>query len=121
MKLLSASLAFGLMTAAAVAASSQRDCMLRMSEDGSLVTLQGVVDAELWAQGTYDMTIETKQGGNRSLSRQAGAFDQTARAPDGFLVLSTTTVYVSEGGRLTVRLNVDDGTHTTSCSLDLER
>ncbi|SEK45029.1 hypothetical protein SAMN05421666_1384 [Roseovarius nanhaiticus] len=121
MKMFPTLLLFALSAAQASATPSSESCSLRMSEDGNFVTLQGVVDPQIWPRGTYDMTMEVQQGSNKSLSRQAGAFGEGSAFTDGFLVLSSTTVYVADGGRLTVTLSIEDGNRNASCSLDYER
>ncbi|MGJ8544706.1 MAG: curli-like amyloid fiber formation chaperone CsgH [Sulfitobacter sp.] len=104
------------------AAVSPEGCALRVQESGNLVTLQGVVDPRDWPQGNYEMILEARQGSNRSLSRQAGAFDAAgASTSKGLLVLSTTTTHVSIGGRLAVTLHVADGHRNVSCSFEYER
>ena len=106
----------------AIATPASEGCALRMSETGSMITLQGVVDPKYWPSGSYEINIESRQGGNRSLSRQAGRFDgNNAKTADGSLVLSTTKMYISEGGRLTVILQIEDGDRNQSCSFDYER
>lgn len=121
MKLILTLISIALIATQAVATAPPESCTLRMSENGSFIMLQGVVDPQSWPRGEYEMTIEARQGGNRSLSRQAGAFDVAAMTADGMLVLSTTTTYVSDGGRLAVTLHINDGTRNTVCSLDFER
>lgn len=106
---------------ATIPQASTDGCVIRVTEAGSLVTLQGVVNAQSWPRGTYAMTIQARQGGNLSLSRQAGAFDDTEQAADGALVLSASTVHVGDGGQLVVNLTIDDGTRNASCSLDYGR
>lgn len=97
-------------------------CDLRMLENGNVVRLQSVVDPQDWPYGTYEMSIMTQQGSNRSVSRQSGRFDgSNAKAKDGSLVLSTVTMYVSDGGRLAVTLQIEDGDRNQSCSFDYER
>jgi len=104
------------------AAPTLDNCALHMSENDSIVTIQGVVNPNDWSQGSYQMQIEARQGGNQSLSRQAGNFDQSnIRADDGSLVLSTATLYVSDGGSLFVTLTVEDEDRNVSCSFDYER
>jgi hypothetical protein len=122
MKMFLILLPFALIATQAIATPSPQGCALRMSENGSLVTLRGVVDPQDWPRGNYEMTIEARQGSNRSLSRQAGAFDSaSATSSKGLLVLSTTTLHVSDGGRLAVTLHVEDGNRNVSCSFDYER
>ena len=121
MKMFPTLFVLALSAAHASATPSSESCSLRMSENGNFVTLQGVVDPQIWPRGTYDMTMEVQQGGNKSLSRQAGAFGEGTPSEDGLLVLSSTTVYVSDGGRLTVTLDIKDGNRNASCSLDYER
>lgn len=97
------------------------NCALHMSENGNVVTLQGVVDPQDWPQGSYKMQIDARQGGSRSLSQQAGQFGgEHTQSDGGFLVLASTTMYISNGGRLTVTLHVKGGDHSTSCSFDYE-
>jgi len=115
-------LPLSLIVSQAAATPSPEDCALRMSENGNMVTIQGVVDQQGWSRGNYQMQIETRQGGSRSLSQQAGVFDdQSPKTADGLLVLSTTTTYISDGGRLSVTLYVEDEDHNASCSLNFER
>lgn len=122
MKMFPILLPFALIATQAVASFSAEGCALRMSENGNLVTLQGVVDPRDWPRGDYEMTLDAQQGGNRSLSRQAGAFDNVSAAiSKGMLVLSTTTMHVSVGGRLAVTLHVKDENRIVSCSFDYER
>ncbi|WP_394414280.1 curli-like amyloid fiber formation chaperone CsgH [Sulfitobacter sp. 1A12126] len=88
----------------------------------NMATVQGVLDPHVWPQGTYEMNIETQKGNNRSFSRQAGKFDRhNPKTADGSLVISTITTYISDGSRLTVTLQVEDGTRNQSCSSDYER
>ncbi|MCF7702490.1 curli-like amyloid fiber formation chaperone CsgH [Loktanella sp. M215] len=119
MKMFPTLLPFALIATHAVATPLAEGCALRMSEIGSMVTVQGAVDPQDWPRGSYEMTIEARQGGNRSLSQQAGKFDnESAQTADGLFVLSTTKVYVSNGGSLAVTLRVEDGDRNVSCSLD---
>lgn len=104
------------------AAPLPEGCALHMSETGKMVTLKGVVDPKGWRHGTYKMNIVAQQGGNRSVSRQSGSFDDSnAETANGLIVLSTTTLYVSKGSRLAVTLQIEDGDRHQSCSFDYER
>ncbi|MEN9062706.1 MULTISPECIES: curli-like amyloid fiber formation chaperone CsgH [Ponticoccus] len=98
-----------------------KNCIIRMSEDGNFVTLQGVVDAAQWPSGTYSMAVEARQAGSRSLSRQGGKFDGARQSMDGMLVVSSTTVYLSKGSRLAVSLKIEGAERQTTCSLAYER
>ncbi|KKM16642.1 hypothetical protein LCGC14_1683810 [marine sediment metagenome] len=115
-------LSLALINTYASATPSPEGCTLRITETGKMVMLQGVVDPQDWPQGTYEMGIMTQQGSNRSVSRQTGRFDgSNAKTTDGSLVLSTVTMYVSDGGRLAVTLQIAAGDRNQSCSFDYER
>ncbi|MBR2656313.1 MAG: hypothetical protein IKD58_07475 [Loktanella sp.] len=96
-------------------------CAIHVADAGGYVTFQGVVTAANWSHGNYDMMIESRQGGNMSLSRQSGAFDVSAQAEDGAIILSATTVRVGDGGQVIVRLSVRDETRSTTCSREYKR
>lgn len=114
-------LPLALASAVSVDGAGPQDCLIRFNESENLVTLQGAVDARHWAAGNYILKVETRQNGGVSMSQQAGAFEGAGLQNKEFLVLSTTTIYLSSGAQLHARLNVNDGKQRSSCSLSYRK
>jgi hypothetical protein len=121
MKMFPTLFSFALIATHAVATPSEEICVLQMSINGNMVTLQGIVDPQDWSWSNYELIIEARKGANRSLSRQAGKFgDETTQTSRGLLVLSTTKLFVPDGSGLTATLHVEDenADRSVSCFLD---
>lgn len=114
-------LPLALTSAVSADGAGSQDCLIRFNESENLVTLQGAVDARRWVAGSYILKVETRQNGGVSVSQQTGAFDGAGLQNKEFLVLSSTTIYLSSGAHLRARLNVNDGKQRSSCSLSYRK
>lgn len=98
--------------AAGPASKAPLRCEIKVTPQGGMVTLQGVVFSDRSIDGTYSLQVEGSGRGGSNSIQQGGAFSATAGRgnPLGLVSLG------SSGANYDVTLKVSAGGKTVSCS-----
>ncbi|MFQ3254127.1 MAG: hypothetical protein ACI9U6_002428 [Loktanella salsilacus] len=91
-------------------------CAFELIRAGNAITLRGLIVSHEWPHGYYDLEILVDHSGGRSISRQSGDFTSGEGADDN--VLSSSTIFISPGGRFFATLQLRDGNRKASCSIE---